>query len=92
MVGAVESGTWVDENDAESPQLLPGEVATSQMSEDAELWVTVYSELLDFLGGHPEAETFWRTIERYQRRLFFWRRRLDELWADRELDGRGGLS
>jgi len=90
-VGAVDSGTWVEESNADSPQLLPGEEPTSQMSEDAELWVAVYSELLDFLGGHPEAEAFWRTIERYRGRLSFWRRRLDELWADREVDGQRGL-
>ena len=90
-MGAVEGGTWVDESKADGAELLPGEEPTSRMSEDAELWVAVYSELLDFLGGHPEAEALWRTIERYQQRLTFWRRRQDELWADREVERLRGL-
>jgi hypothetical protein len=85
-LGAVQSGAWIDGRKADSPELLPGEQPTSQLSEDAELWVAVYSELLDFLGGLPEAHVFQETIERYRGRLSFWRLRLDELSAGREID------
>jgi hypothetical protein len=85
-VAAAESGAWIDRGEAGSTELLPGEVPTSQASEDAEHWVAVYSELVDFLGRHPETEVIRRTIERYRERLWFWRGRRDELSADRELD------
>jgi hypothetical protein len=75
---------------ADTPELLRGEEPTSRMFEDAELWVAVYSELLDFLGGQPENGVFNRTIKRYRGRLSFWRRRLDELSTDVGVDRRGG--
>jgi hypothetical protein len=89
-VRAVESGRWSDGAEADSPELLRGEEPTSRMFEDAELWVSVYSELLGFLAGLPEDGVFDRTIKRYRGRLSFWQRRLDELSTDGEVDRRGG--
>ena len=89
-MGAVEYGTWVDGRRPQSPELLPGEMPASEMFEDAELWITVYSELLAFLDGHPETRVFQPTTERYRRRLAYWRRRLDELSAEFGADPREG--
>jgi len=89
-VGAVRNGTWIGVSPTQSPELLPGEVPASEMFEDAELWISVYSELLAFLHAQPEARVFQPTTERYRRRLAFWRRRLDELSGDLGADGREG--
>jgi hypothetical protein len=84
-----ESGTWADGGKADGQQLLPGEAPTSQMPEDAELWIAVYSELLEFLSRHPKPEPFRRTIARYRGRLTFWQGRLADLSADLEVHGQG---
>lgn len=55
--------------------LLPGELPDSGYREDAEHWLSVYSELLCLateLGLTSHAE-------RYGRRLRFWQARLQEL-------------
>jgi hypothetical protein len=64
--------------------LLPGEVLHSDRRDDAEHWGAVYEELIAFLVrfDHPG-----ETLERYRRRLHYWRRRGDEL-ADHESPGR----
>jgi hypothetical protein len=67
--------------DAENPDgdnLLPGEAPTSANVEEAVHWVAVYAELAEFLRS--EAQPFAPALtERYQRRLEFWVRRLEEL-------------
>ena len=65
--------------------LLPGEVADSELRDDAEHWIAVYGELTRFLveaeSGVIDA-TLTDTLGRYRRRLDHWRRRRDELAAD----------
>lgn len=61
----------------ENDRLLPGEPPTSNYVEDAAHWVTVYAELSEYLSRSQIA--LEGTLERYQRRLAFWRLRLDEL-------------
>jgi hypothetical protein len=63
-------------------QLLPGELLTSDDPEDAAHWVAVYSELAFMLRSLPERTTVDGTVERYERRLAFWRERLRQLSSD----------
>jgi hypothetical protein len=69
--------------DAEEPggdRLLPGEAPTSANADEAVHWVAVYAELVEFLRS--EAQPFAPALtDRYQRRLAFWVRRLEELSA-----------
>ena len=78
-MGTAEFDASSDERNGERPELLPGEVPASSLPEDAEVWMAVYSELLDFLTTHPEAEILHANIERYSQRLSFWQQRWDEL-------------
>jgi hypothetical protein len=68
----------LDAEKSDGDRLLPGEASTSVNLEEAVHWVAEYSELAEFLrsGAHPFAPAL---AERYQRRLAFWVRRLDEL-------------
>jgi hypothetical protein len=78
MDGDVAGGSW-----AADSALLPGELADSDMAEDAEHWAAVYEELTGFLleVGPPD-----ETLERYRRRLAHWRCRRSELAGAREAD------
>jgi hypothetical protein len=68
----------LDAEDPDADRLLPGEAPTSANVEEAVHWAAVYSELTEFL--HSEAQHFAPALaERYQRRLTFWLRRLEEL-------------
>lgn len=59
-------------------RLLPGEMPASMSLDEAVHWVAVYSELAEFL--RTEAQPFAPALtDRYNRRLAFWVRRLDEL-------------
>jgi hypothetical protein len=60
--------------------LLPGEILHSELRDDAEHWASVYEELIAFLIRFDHAGG---TLERYRRRLRYWRSRRDEL-ADGE--------
>ena len=57
--------------------LLPGEERRSDMLDDAEHWVHVYTALVEFLAevgvDQPDGGS------RFQRRLAYWRRRRAEL-------------
>lgn len=56
--------------------LVPGEVADSNSRDDAEHWTNVYQELIGFLAGVDAGSA---ALERYRRRLAFWRRRRQQL-------------
>jgi hypothetical protein len=59
-------------------RLLPGETSSLPSAEEAIHWVTVYSELAEFVRN--EVGPFAPALaERYERRLTFWLRRLEEL-------------
>lgn len=72
-------------DDAVCGSLLPGEVADSDLRDDAEHWMAVYGELTRFLveaeGGVIDP-SLAEKLRRYQRRLDHWRRRRDELAVD----------
>lgn len=55
--------------------LLPGELPDTSYPEDAQHWLTVYSELLLF-ATELELPAY---VDLYRRRLGFWRVRLNEL-------------
>jgi hypothetical protein len=68
----------LDAASQDGDRLLPGELPTSMNLEEAVHWVAVYSELAEFLRS--EAQPFAPALtDRYNRRLAFWVRRLDEL-------------
>ena len=54
--------------------LLPGEVTDSHHRDEVEHWVAVYEELTRFLYQSSAPD---HLLERYLRRLRFWRGRLD---------------
>jgi hypothetical protein len=56
--------------------LLPGEVRESSEPDDAAHWVAVYEELVGFLRRTSPRLS---VIERYQRRLAYWRRQRGDL-------------
>lgn len=56
--------------------LLPGEALQSDTLDDATHWTAVYEELVSFLR-HTDLRI--PTLDRYQRRLAYWRRRSDEI-------------
>jgi hypothetical protein len=61
-------------------RLLPGEASSLSSAEEAIHWVAVYSELAEFVRN--EVGLFAPALaERYERRLTFWLRRLEELTA-----------
>jgi hypothetical protein len=63
----------------EADPLLPGELLLSSLCEDAEHWVAVYEALTSFLADNqPDPPDM---LDRYQRRLAYWRCRHDELRA-----------
>jgi hypothetical protein len=61
-------------------RLLPGEASFSPSAEEAVHWVAVYSELAEFVR-HEVGPFAPALAERYERRLSFWLRRLEELTA-----------
>jgi hypothetical protein len=63
-------------------RLLPGESLTCTDAEDIAHWISVYSELVDFLQ-RPELEAVEEVRGRYERRLEFWRNRFQELSGER---------
>jgi hypothetical protein len=70
----------LDAEDPDGDRLLPGEAPTSANADEAVHWVAVYAELVEFLRS--EAQPFAPALtDRYQRRLTFWVRRLEELSA-----------
>jgi hypothetical protein len=58
--------------------LLPGETPMSVNPEEVVHWIAVYSDLAEFLRSEaqPSAPSL---AERYQRRVAYWVRRLEEL-------------
>ena len=58
-------------------RLLPGEPPDSRWREDADHWVVVYSELVRFLCSSAASRT--HVLNRYSRRLAFWRARAEAL-------------
>ncbi|MBO0686150.1 MAG: hypothetical protein J2P45_23625 [Candidatus Dormibacteraeota bacterium] len=61
--------------------LLPGERPDTCYLDDAEHWAAVYTELTELFLGHPGWESSRQMLDRYERRLAFWRSRLEELSA-----------
>ncbi|MBO0709206.1 MAG: hypothetical protein J2P44_12660 [Candidatus Dormibacteraeota bacterium] len=59
--------------------LLPGELPDTSYPEDAQHWLTVYSELLRF-ATELEVPAY---VDLYRRRLDFWRVRRTELGSSR---------
>jgi hypothetical protein len=57
--------------------LLPGEDVDPAHLEDADHWVAVYEELIGFL--HQSRPDLPATVERYRRRLAYWRALRDQL-------------
>jgi hypothetical protein len=72
----VIEGEAVDQSRAVDMPLLPGELADTDVAEDAAHWAAVYEELTDFLR---ELDPPSDTLERYRRRLAHWRCRRDHL-------------
>lgn len=86
--------------------LLPGEDPTSQAADDADHWLTVYSELMQTKAamlsalsrrlalttseaarrelGETDAAMLQAEVERFQRRLDFWKARQAELSRDED--------
>jgi hypothetical protein len=64
--------------EAPDDRLLPGESSISTDTEDIAHWMSVYSELVDFLQ-RPELEAVAEVRGRYERRLEFWRNRFQEV-------------
>lgn len=63
----------------EELELLPGEPSTSRERADVAHWIAVYSELIEVLGGQPEADGLLARMVLLEERRGFWRQRLGEL-------------
>jgi hypothetical protein len=72
----VIGGDAADQSQAAELPLLPGEMADSDLADDAEHWAAVYEELTGFLVQLDPTDD---AVERYRRRLEYWRCRRDEL-------------
>ena len=66
----------VDLSRAEEGPLLPGEMFDSDLADDAEHWAMVYEELTRFLVQIEQSD---EAVERFRRRLEYWRCRRDQL-------------
>lgn len=72
---------WV----AQEVPLLPGEVADSDIRDDAEHWSTVYEEMIGFLVT-LDSQDPW--LERCRQRLTFWHRRRKQLMGPNDANRR----
>jgi hypothetical protein len=67
----------IQPGNVEPAPLLPGELPTAELPEDARHWAAVYEELTAFLlQVHPDLP---EVVARYQRRLEHWRQLRDLL-------------
>ena len=73
--GEVPSTDRPMEEQLEEDPLLPGEAPDTPYAEDCEHWIDVYSELIRFADTIAVAEPL---VQRYERRLQFWRDRKGE--------------
>ena len=71
-------------NGLDADRLLPGEPHDSSLREDAAHWAVVYTELVKFLRASSADLT--HMLDRYSRRLAFWRRRVEALEGQSPMD------